>query len=190
MIEASLLHKIKKGDDKAFEEVFRAYFKPLTIFSVQIVKDIEVAEEIVQEFFVKWLEDTNSINIKSSLKNYLYRSVYNSSLNYLKHNKVKSVARDYFMVNADVKHEEVFEKIKQIELEHNIHLAINKLPVKCKNVFEMSRVDGKKNSEIADALEISIRTVETHISNALKIMRVELKDYLSILIFILLNLFI
>ena len=189
MTESNLLQKIKSGDKSAFEEMFCTNFKPLTIFSFQIVKDIEIAEEIVQAFFVKWLEDIDSITIKSSLKNYLYKSIYNSSLNHLKHNKVKSAAKEYFLANNELAHEEVFEKIQKIELEHAIHLAIKKLPRKCKHVFELSRIDGKKNIEIAEELNISKRTVEAHISNALQLMRIELKHYLNVLFLIFINLF-
>jgi RNA polymerase sigma-70 factor (ECF subfamily) len=178
-------------DEESFEAVFKTYFKALHAYAMAILKESETAEEIVQSVFLKLWEKRETLEISSSLKAYLYRAVYHESLNHIKHQQVKRKHWDhahYEMTQG--KPEQVGEQIKgqENELYERFQLALEKLPEKCRMVFNLSRFEELKYQEIADRLEISIKTVEAHMGKALKTLRVELAEFLPLLLIFLLNL--
>ncbi|WP_339751491.1 RNA polymerase sigma-70 factor [Algoriphagus aquimarinus] len=178
-------------DEQSFEAVFKTYFKALHAYAQAILKESETAEEIVQSVFLKLWEKRETLDINSSLKAYLYRAVYHDSLNYIKHQQVKRKHWEhahYEMTQG--KPEEVGEQIKgqENELYEHFQLALEKLPEKCRLVFNLSRFEELKYQEIADRLEISIKTVEAHMGKALKTLRVELAEFLPLLLMFLINL--
>ena len=178
-------------DEESFEAVFKTYFKALHAYSMAILKESETAEEVVQSVFLKLWEKRETLEISSSLKAYLYRAVYHDSLNHIKHLQVKRKHWDhahYEMTQG--KPEQVGEQIKgqENELYERYHLALEKLPEKCRMVFNLSRFEELKYQEIADRLDISIKTVEAHMGKALKTLRVELAEFLPLLLMFLINL--
>ncbi|WP_339879441.1 RNA polymerase sigma-70 factor [uncultured Algoriphagus sp.] len=178
-------------DEESFEAVFKTYFKALHAYAMAILKESETAEEIVQSVFLKLWEKRETLEISSSLKAYLYRAVYHDSLNHIKHLQVKRKHWDhahYEMTQG--KPEQVGEQIKgqENELYERFQLALEKLPEKCRMVFNLSRFEELKYQEIADRLEISIKTVEAHMGKALKTLRMELAEFLPLLLIFLLNL--
>ncbi len=181
------LENIKNLDKAAFEQLFREYFKPLTAFAKKYVGDIDVAKEIVHEVFINLWTKKESIDIEKAVKSYIYTSTYNRSLNYLRDNKK-------FERNADLESNSINESIwnysdqvETLELEEKINKTINSLPEKCREVFILSRYDGLKYHEIAEKLNISVKTVESQMSKALMVLRENLKEYLSVFILWLLN---
>ncbi|MEB2785653.1 RNA polymerase sigma-70 factor [Algoriphagus persicinus] len=178
-------------DEQSFEAVFKTYFKALHAYAMAILKESEAAEEIVQSVFLKLWEKRDSIEINSSIKAYLYRAVYHDSLNYINHQKVKRKHWDhahYEMTQG--KPELVGEQIKgqENELYERFHVALEKLPEKCRMVFNLSRFEELKYQEIANRLDLSIKTVEAHMGKALKTLRVELAEFLPLLLMLLINL--
>lgn len=138
---------------------------------------METAKEIVQELFVALYENRKSLLITISLKSYLYQSVRNRCLNHLKHLQVDRRHMENLKLNQESS-EDLEAIIEKGELEARIFQIISNLPPRCQVIFKKSRVNGMKNSEIAKHLDISKRTVETQISNALKVLREKLgKDY-------------
>jgi len=156
----------------------------LVIYASQFTADRAEAEEIVQEFFVRFWQKHQQILFSDSLKNYFFSSVRNSSLNYLKHRKIETnyLKEIYELSNAHLAYDTNLYVTS--ELQEKIKSSIDLLPEKCREIFMMSRIRGLKNEEIAVELNLSKRTVETQISNALKVLRVELKDYAGLLIFL------
>jgi len=151
-------------------------YGPLCGFALGFIGDRDEAEELVQETFVKFWEKRDEISIETSIKSYIYSAVRNACLNYLKHIKVRQAHV------AEEKHfGEPTEEILQTEVSENIELAIKKLPAKCREVFELSRFKGMKYQEIAEYLNISVKTVENQMGKALKVLRVELAEFLTIL---------
>ena len=170
-------------DEKSFELIFKTYFSNLTIFARKFVYDLDTAKEIVHNVFFNLWEKRNEVDTGRSLKTYLFSSVYNRSLNYLRDNK-KFIQGDISEVYTRVVNEEVTSGIEQAELEQRISEALKKLPEKCREIFTLNRFDDLKYKEIAGKLNISIKTVEAQMSKALRIMRDELNEYLPAILFL------
>ena len=184
--DTHLIGLIKSGNKRAFDEVFLMHFKSLHAYAFTMVKDRDDAEEIVQNVFVRIWTRRGQLKTDGFLKSFLYRSVHNESLNYLKHQKVRANFNVHYADAVKNDMGNLNTEIAVTELEKNIHSAINDLPEKCRNVFQLSRFDQMKYQEIADALNISVKTVENQMGKALKILRHRVIDFL-ILIFILLK---
>ena len=182
--ERDLIVRLKAGDQTAFELLFYYYYPGLVMYACQFTADREDAEEIVQNFFVRFWEKHNRLIPCDSLKSYFFSSVKNGSLDFLKHQNIeKKYIRDMLEMS---KHHLAYDTDLYVasELQETLKKGINLLPEKCREIFIMSRIQGLKNEEIATKLEISKRTVETQISKALKVLRVELKDYAGLLFFL------
>jgi RNA polymerase sigma-70 factor (ECF subfamily) len=184
--EKLVLQSIKNGDKDVFDEVFLKYFKSLHTYAYTFTNERDDAEEIVQNVFYKiW---TKRANLKADgfLKSFLYRSVHNESLNYIKYQRVRTKFNAQYMDTRHGSSGNLDSEIMATELERKIHSAIRNLPEKCRQVFQLSRFDQMKYREIADALNISIKTVENQMGKALKTLRIEVADFL-IFIFLFLN---
>lgn len=180
--ESEILSLLQKGNVYAYELIFRRYYVSLCGFATRFVQQPEPAEEIVQNIFLKLWEKRENISIDTSLKSYLFRSVYNSCNNHLAHikiqNKYISFAKQAILRNEGLS-DPVMDSLTYKELNDNIAEAIERLPSECKKIFKMSRFDGLKYMEIAGQLGISVKTVETQISRALIRLRDDLKEYLA-----------
>jgi RNA polymerase sigma-70 factor (ECF subfamily) len=133
---------------------------------------------MVQNVFYKLWEKRDQVDIQTSLKAYLYKAVYHESLNYLKHEKVKSVHQAHAVHSIDQSSDHSENKLMQTELETKIQKALNDLPEQCRTIFQLSRFEELKYREIADTLGLSIKTVENQMGKALKIMRSKLVEFL------------
>lgn len=175
--EQNLFDKIETGDEKAFEALFRHYYPHLCLYATQVLKNATAAEEIVQELFVRLWEKRRETKIETSLKNYLFRAVKNQCLNYIKHNQIKKeYSQKVLAENEAISTEYDFES--QIELFRRIEDTISELPEKRQEIFRLSRQEGLKYREIAEKMNISIKTVETQIGLAMKTLREKLRDFL------------
>lgn len=174
--ENEWFEKVKTGDLKAYETLFHRYYKHLCAFSSGIIHDDAAAEEIVQDFFVKLWEKRNQITIETSVKHYFFRSVKNLCLNHIQHNKIKLRYSQKMMTESDQQvtaedHEADFELYEKIEE------SIGSLPEKRREIFRLSREEGLKYREIAERLNISVKTVEAQMGLAIKTLREKLKNY-------------
>jgi RNA polymerase sigma-70 factor (ECF subfamily) len=180
--EKDLFEKIKKGDEKSFEILFHKYYGHLCLFATKIINDDVASEEIVQDFFVKLWEKREQIFIETSIQNYLFRSIKNLCLNFIQHNKTK--IRHAQIVLSEVENNFSDDSnYPEINLAEKIEESINSLPEKRREIFRLSRQEGLKYHEIAQKLNISIKTVETQMSLAIKTLRVKLKNYSSFFTF-------
>jgi len=170
----------------AFEKLFMEYFKPLVSFAFKFVKDVDDAKSIVHDVFMKLWEKREEIDLERSVKSYLFTSVNNRSLNFIRDNK--KFTNDEFI--ADIQHDEHWEpadEMSAVEIQKKVEATLENVSPKVKQVFIMSRNEGLKYKEIAEKLEISVKTVETHMSVALKALRENLKEYLTVLLLFLLS---
>jgi RNA polymerase sigma-70 factor, ECF subfamily len=180
--DEAIITLLAKKDERAFEQVFKKYFKGLYGYVCSILKEDIYAEEIVQQVFFKLWEKSDSILISGSVAAYLYRAVHNESLNHLKHEKVKSKHKMHVAYSMRHAAESAPKTLQAKELEKKIHAALNELPEQCRTVFQMSRFEEMKYREIADELNIAVKTVENQISKALKILREKLAEFLTLAI--------
>ena len=174
------LSTLKSGDEKAFEQIFREYYQGLVGYAIKMLKEKEGAEEIVQEVFVKIWEKRETVEIKTSLKSYLFRSVHNHCLNQIKHIEIRENYKQDNKERIEREQEDFTEKFNQFELQRQIEQAINELPEQRQKIFRLSRFEGLKYREIAEQLDVSVKTVEAQMGKALKSMREALKEYLPI----------
>lgn len=166
--------------EKYFEVIYRLHYAELCEYANRFLDQEEDCEEIVQEIIMKLWEQRNTLDAIKSIRAYLYRSVHNRCLNVIKHqaHKDKYVDKSW----AELKRIEMqnFEDGQSRELEEKLLTAIGALPDRCREVFMLSRFDGKKNKEIAEQLGISIKAVEANITRALQSIRENLKSYLDV----------
>ena len=171
-----LYMKIREGDERAFQTLFRKYYALLCNYASQILNDKEFAEETVQDMFVKIWEKRQALTIETSVKNYFFRSVRNHCLNQIQHEKIKKqyAGRVLELARQEIDPEQYFI---EVDLIRRIEESIASLPPKRREIFRLSREQDMKYREIAEALNISEKTVEAQMGLALKHLRNELKDY-------------
>lgn len=177
--DQGLAESIKNSNQGVFELVFNYYYSGLVIYADQIIKNIEISEDIVQSVFMKLWETRETIEIRS-FRSYFMQCVKNRCIDHLRSLQVKQ-RFDNRIPEVDhlVMEEDLWTKNELTEL---LEKAVEDLAPRCREIFWMSRYENLKIAEIAEKLGISKRTVETQISKALKILRVKLVDYLSLFI--------
>ncbi|MEE1944752.1 RNA polymerase sigma-70 factor [Pedobacter sp. KR3-3] len=176
-----LIGLIKSGSQTAFDTAYLNYFKQLQRYAFTFTKDNDEAEELIQNVFCRIWEKRTQLDANGQLKSFLYRAVHNECLNYLKHQNVKLSFNNYQQENASITSDPVKEMAAQ-ELEKQLYLAINELPGQCRTIFQLSRIEQLKYQQIADQLNLSIKTVENQMGKALKTLRLKLVNFLPILL--------
>ncbi len=179
-IPAALIKRIRKGDVSAYKLVFTTYWNPLLNYANRFVKDLEQSENIVQDTFVYIWENRSKLNPDQNLKTYLFIAVRNRSLNFLR-SASESKRSDEILTEI---HDTItaHHEIENNELSKAVYKAIEMLPDKCKEIFEMNKFDKLTYKEISDVLGISIKTVETQMSRALKKLRILLAHLIILII--------
>lgn len=178
-----LLWQIAINDDKeAYRALFDLFYPGLCLYAKRYVDERAVAEDLVQDVFVTLWENRKKIKIESSVRNYLVVSVKNQSLNYLKREGYKHNYIETCLSNS-TDPSDYNEFYLLTELQKLLDEALAKLPETYRLIFEMSRLDSKSNTEIAETLNIPLRTVERYKAKAIDILKKDLKDYLPLLLY-------
>ncbi|MBS2211778.1 RNA polymerase sigma-70 factor [Carboxylicivirga mesophila] len=178
--EEDTIRRLKKGDDQAFELLYHRYFRKLCAFTNKYLNDYEATQEVVQEVFYSIWKNRADLNAHKSITAYLFQLAKNKSLNIIKHSQVEDkylnvIKSAYLQGDFVDTHDSLLAK----EIDIKTQEVIDSLPAQCRKIFLMSRHEGKKHKEIAEELNISVKTVETQIGRALKVFRKELKEYLT-----------
>ncbi len=168
---------IKTSDTGAFKILYYRYYEHLFRFLVYKTRNYELAKDLVQDIFYKIWNNRDSLNEGKSIKAYLFRSANNLAIDHLR----KITTEVAYIQNAE--QNQILMPNEQFDLQEKAHEAIKSLPEPLQTVFCLNRFDGLKYKEIAETLDISIKTVESRMSKALKILRVELKSFLALLLF-------
>jgi len=173
------------------EELFFKYHGRLVLFSKRFTGNLEASQDIVQEAFVSLWEKPESFKFQESPKAYLFQSVRNRSLNFIRDEnghstieqeiayKIEAVEKDFY-----TSYNNPYYSLLELEMNEKIDNTIKKMPEKCRQIYQLSRHNCLKNREIAESLGISIKMVEKYISKALRILRLELSDYLPTFVFL------
>ena len=175
--------------EKIFADIYRKHYSELCIYALRFIKDEDEAEEIVQEIIFKLWEQREQLESVISLRPYLYRSVHNRCLNYIKHQKHKDLYSDKAYAEMKTLELESLEDYNNKELEEKVQSAIDSLPQRCKEVFQLSRFEGKRNKEISEYLGISVKAVEANITRAISSLRKNLDKYLKVELIVLITYF-
>jgi RNA polymerase sigma-70 factor, ECF subfamily len=180
-----IITELREGNHYAFEDTFEKYYAPLCRYAYSIIRDMSDAEDVVQKVYFKLWNKREELFIQSSISSYLYRMVHNDSINYVRE-KTSHLEHNYnYISNFENEDNSTSQEVERSELRTTIDAAINSLPEQCRKVFEMSRLQQLSHNEIALRLNISNKTVENHISKALKLLRENLKNLLTVLIILL-----
>ncbi len=165
----SFLLRINAKERQAFHVLFAEYYRPLVLFAMHYLDEQEEAEDVVQDLFVSVWEKKEAFLSEKSIHAFLYNSVRNICLNRLKHRKVEEKYLDYSMNFASLKEEEDYEVMKE-DLYERLFRVIEELPPRCREIF-LLHLDGKKNEEIAEQLNLSLLTVKTQKKKAMNYIR-------------------
>lgn len=176
---------LKKGDKKAFEEIYNEFFGVHYHLCLQYIHNEKAAEEIVQDTFLKLWEIRNTLNDQINIRSFLYTITKNNCLNYLRNQKISMKHIENMKYMEMQFNYEALEKLGNYlqfeELRSKIEEAIAQLPAELVETFQLSRFEELSYKVIAEKQNISIKTVEARISKALRILRVELKDFLPMI---------
>ncbi|MBK0377960.1 RNA polymerase sigma-70 factor [Mucilaginibacter segetis] len=179
--DGELINLLKEDKLGAFKEIYNRYWKQLYSEAYMRLKNKESSEEIVQEVFTSfWYKRKNLANIHNA-GSYLSASVVNLVIDQYRKEMVRSKYRESFKLIYTEADSTTEEAILAKDLQHSIEYEVSVLPDKCRSVFELSRVEHKSNKEIAEQLGISEKTVEHHITKALKKIRLGIGSFLSVI---------
>tara|TARA_B100001250_G_C19635468_1_gene715744 strand:+ start:403 stop:960 length:558 start_codon:yes stop_codon:yes gene_type:complete len=178
-VTTSLIRSIP-SDEKEFEAFFNLHYPVMVGFAMNYLKDKDQAEELVQDVFTNVWIKAETITISNSAKSYLFTATRNACLNFLKHQKIEmAYANQYESPLSQSANELEYD-----ELVGRLEKALDKIPEKCREIFELNRFEGKRYKEIAEELNLSLKTIENQMGKALKILRNELGDYLPLILWL------
>jgi RNA polymerase sigma-70 factor (ECF subfamily) len=182
LVEKVLVSNLTKGNSSAFSCIFTAYYKDLVIFASRFTKDLDSAEEIVQDSFVRLWEEHETINVNISLKSFLLKTVQNKCIDSYRHKKIMQEYNNYAMGVPPQTEYNTDSYILHSELQEQIEAALDKLPKEMSDAFRMNRYKGLKYNEIAEIMGVSLRTIEVRIGKVLHMLSNHLKEYFIFII--------
>lgn len=188
--EISVFRKMQQGDPSALKYFFQEYMELLYYRALGYVKEPLVAEDIVQEVFIRFWDNRQKVDISVSVAGYLTRSVVNSAKNYLEHISVRQRYEKEFLSENPDKAEEPSEKAEDLEqLRERLKIFVDSLPEKCREIFLLACIEGLKYREVAERLGVSVNTVKTQVKSAYAKLRsdFEVKDRQFLIVVMLLQ---
>jgi len=166
------------NDIKTFEKLFKHHYASLCMYAFSIIGRKDIAEETVQDVFYNIWKNRDELQIRSSVKNYLFGAVRNLSLRYKEHLVVRERYADFVRNNDESELDQLSQELLEYkEMEDVVSDILKKLPERRMNIFLMHRVDGKKHTEIADYYSVSIKTVEAEMAKAYQALRKGIEHY-------------
>jgi len=169
--DSELVIAIKSGDKNSFKEFYYRYYKLMIHFGFLHTHSMEVTRDLVQDLFFNIWKKRNGLDPEKSVKAYLYKSLNNLIINYLKHSSSKTYSYE------SIRDENKISSDRDQNFEMDIQNALNRMPEKLKKVFILSRMEGYKYTEISEICEISVKAVEKRMSKALVYLRENFKKY-------------
>jgi RNA polymerase sigma-70 factor (family 1) len=172
-----LIKNLRKGDTQAFEQIFRKYWQRLYVVAKAKLMSHDEAEEVIQGIFSALWEKRATLLIHD-LEHYLHVCVRNKVLNQIRSNITKEKYWAHYKTFLPQSNEVTADTVAFIDLDNALENAVNALPEKSRQVFRLSRVEGRSNAEIASLLALSEKAIEYHLTKSLKDLKVRLKDYI------------
>ena len=178
IFEELLVEKLRKGDPDSFSDIFSAYYQDLVFFAYTFLHDLPASEDIVQDTFVWLWESRKNLNITVSLKSLLLKTIQNKCIDWHRHKKITTSHGEYMLNSAPLYEYSTDNYLLRSEMEQIIEKALEQLPANIAESYKMSRQEGLKYHEIAEKLDVSVRTVEVRISKALELLRKSFIEFL------------
>lgn len=175
-LDNEIIASLKKGDPDALQTLLKHYYSPLCLFAERLLADSAAAEDIVGESFVKLWNKKSDFENHQNLKAFMYITVRNACLNYLKQAKRDSLSKKQLAYLTGEKEEFVLNEMIRAEVLKEVMDEINNLPEQCRKVLKLGYLEGMKNQEIADLLNISIHTVKNQKARAIQLLKTRLRD--------------
>ena len=172
------IRKIRQGDIGSFEILFRKYYEDLCQWAFHYMRDRDSSEEIVQDLFYHIWKDHAKLEIRVSLKSYLYKAVSNNCKMILKKQSRRSAIESEIAKQPISKQDQPSDVLETSEIREVVNKTLDELPERPALIFKMSRYEGLKYREIAEKLSISIKTVEANMGKALEMFRKNLQEYI------------
>ena len=194
--DEDLIQLIRKGDKETFGKLFDIYYQRLLYYAKSYTGNLVDAEDIVQDLFFHLWESRTVIDINSSISAYFFRTIHNRSIQFLRHKKVIEGFESHHQLK--LKEAEIlnnssdnftFTEIQFKEIEHIFSVTNKNLSEKTREIFKLSRENSMSNKEIASLLKVQVKTIEYHITKALKVFHVAMKDYFTVFLMIKVSLF-
>jgi len=175
-LDNDIIDSLRKGDPDALQTLLKHYYSALCLFAVRLLGNCAAAEDIVGESFVKLWNKRSNFENHQNLKAFMYITVRNACLNYLKQQKRESLNQKQLAWFTGEKEEFVLNEMIRAEVLKEIMEEINNLPEQCRKVLKLAYLEGMKNQEIADLLNISIHTVKNQKARAIQLLKIRLRD--------------
>lgn len=175
--DRELLARLRAGETTAFDAIFRANYALLVRVAEAMLRERATAEEIAQDVMLELWRRRDALDVTDSVRGYLLQATRNRSLNHLRHQAIEKRSEP-LLIDGASRSEPTDAATREAEIEVALQSAIAELPERCRQVFELSRVEGLKYAEIATRLGISVKTVEVQMGKALRVLRERLKPWL------------
>lgn len=187
--DLKLVNAIVQRDKKLFEVLYKKYYQQLFAVAYRYVGQTEIAEEIVHDVFITIWNKADQLNIQHSMKSYLFKSIVNSSLNFIKKEKAQAEKQQVYMAVLDKETTDETDNDREEALLKDLAQALELLPEKCRQVMYLSRFGKLKQQEIATQMNISIKTVKNHLTYGFQKLRehLEKRKHIVTTLFLLLN---
>lgn len=178
-IDETLISLLVQGNQGAYRYLYDKYYAPLCVYAFKMLHDSNLSEELVQQIIFKMWENRDSLSQVKSLRSYLYSSVHNSVLNYIKHELVKQkyILEQEYLLRNHLAHSQSMEM--EMEIRNKLEFLMNDLPEKTQKVIKLKYIEGKKHKEIKDELQMAERTIGVHISSAISFFKEKMKFMLN-----------
>ena len=179
---------LQKGDNKAYSQLFNLYYSDLYNYAGRIISDKYLLDDTIQDVFVSLYKNRDNIRVDISLKALLYKMTYNHCIDVIRHNNIQAQYLDKevmdFYLSEVMRDPEVIAKLKNEDIRVAIDNALSKLPPKCREIFELKKIEGYSGAEISKKLNISLKTVEAQMTIAYSRLRGDLKWLLLVIIYL------
>jgi RNA polymerase sigma-70 factor (family 1) len=171
-----IMDTFRKGEPQALHSLLKLFYSPLCLFAERLVTDRSAAEDIVGESFIKLWNKRNDFETLQNTKAFLYITTRNACLNLLKQSKRDNLSKKQLAYLTSEREEYVLNEIVRAEVLQEIMQAIENLPEQCGKVLKLGYLEGLKNQEIADLLQISVHTVKNQKARAIQLLKIKLRD--------------
>jgi len=175
-LEIDIIDTLKKGGPEALQSLLKQFYSPLCLFAERLVADRAAAEDIVGESFIKLWNKRGDFESTQNIKAFMYITVRNACLNYLKQAKRDSLNQKQLAYITGEKEEYVLNEMIRAEVLKEIMNEINNLPEQCGKVLKLAYLDGLRNQEVARVLNISVHTVKNQKARAIQLLKTRLRD--------------